>query len=452
MLTLPTLLIGLAALAQSPQAIPPRLADPIAVTTASGATVKLAVPTPAQAAWHDLEVGMFIHMAPQTWQDTESDTMATPLVAINPEKLDTDQWVTVAQSMGAKYIVFVAKHEGGFCWWNTETTDWGIKDTPYLAGKPAAERDILAKLAASCKAKQMKLGVYISPQDRKHGVGVGGKADDPSKQAAYEKLFRTQLTEVLSRYGEMMEVWFDGSLAFDVGDILAQHAPNAVVFQGPQASIRWVGNEAGYVEGPAWNAAKSTKKKWGDYMAEDGDPSGDRWLPNECDARIRATWFWKTDNHNTLKSLDDLIDMYEGSVGRGGVLLLNNTPDRTGLIPELDAKRSAELGSEINRRYRVPIMMTSGKGMEHTQTLSAPRKIDRVVIAEDITKGERIRKYVIEHKVAEEWKTLCEGTAVGHKRIERIPPTQVQTVRLRITESVGEPQIRGFGLYRVGRE
>lgn len=246
----------------------------------------LARPTPAQARWHDLEVGMFIHIAPQTWQDSEWDNLGTPLSTINPDKLDTNQWADIAVSMNAKYIVFVAKHEGGFCWWQTDTTDFSIKHSPWREGKG----DVLADLAASCKARGLGLGVYLSPQDKKHAVGVGGKAKDPAKQAEYEQVFRTQLTELLTRYGDMMEVWFDGSLVFDVGDILMAHAPNAVVFQGPQASIRWVGNEDGHAPYPAWNAVKFGAKKWGDYTAADGDPSGDRWLPNECDARIRATW------------------------------------------------------------------------------------------------------------------------------------------------------------------
>jgi alpha-L-fucosidase len=193
----------------------------------------------------------------------------------------------------------------------------------------------------------MKLGVYLSPRDVKSGIGVGGRARDREGQIAYEKLFRRQLTEVLSRYGEMAEVWFDGSLVFDVGDVLARHAPHAVVFQGPQASIRWVGNEDGFAPYPAWNAVRYPKNgiKWGDYTAADGDPEGNRWLPNECDARMRATWFWRTDNEKSLKTVDRLMDMYYRSVGRGAVLLLNNTPDPSGLIPEADARRSAEFGA-----------------------------------------------------------------------------------------------------------
>jgi len=440
-------LFALALLGDATSAIAQPQASPATTPSLAPPVNGLAVPTPDQAAWQDLEVGMFIHIAPQTWQDSESDNLSTPLSAINPEKLNTDQWVRVAESMTARYIVFVAKHEGGFCWWQTDTTGHSVKGIPWRGGKG----DVLADLAASCKKRGMKLGVYLSPQDRSHGVGVGGKAKDPSKQGDYERLFRTQLEEVLSRYGEMVEVWFDGSLVFDVGDILTKHAPRAVVFQGPQATIRWVGNEEGVAPYPAWNAVKWPRedRKWGDYTAADGDPAGARWLPNECDARIRATWFWRTDNGATLKTVAQLIDMYYASVGHGAVLLLNNTPDRTGLIPESDAKRSAEFGAEITRRLGVAAADTSGSGTELSVQPSAPVRIDHVIAMEDITQGERVRKYVIEGEVGGVWKQLAEGTAIGHKKIDRFEPAMVTRVRLRVTESAAEPVIRRLAIYRA---
>ncbi len=412
---------------------PPNLAPPI---TVDGHT--LAVPTPQQAAWQDLEVGMFIHMAPQTWEDKETDDLSIAPSAMNPEKLDTDQWVRVAESMGAKYIVFVAKHEGGFCWWQTDTTDFSVKSSPWRGGKG----DVLKDLSASCKARGMKLGVYLSPQDRKHKVGVGGKADDPTKQAAYEKLFRTQLEEVLSRYGEMVEVWFDGSLIFDVGDILAKHAPNAMVFQGPQATIRWVGNEDGIAPANAWTTVKSGAKNWGDYTAADSDPAGDRWLPSECDARMRNTWFWRTDNEKTIKSVKQLMEIYEQSVGRGGVLLLNNSPDRTGLIPEPDAMRAAEFGAEVARIYGPGSAIVDGPGVGKGSigmTIGPPNPavIDRIVLMEDITRGERIRAYQLGVRVGDKWFRIEDGTFIGHKRIVRFDPVKVEEVQIRFTDAVG---------------
>ncbi|MGE5358071.1 MAG: alpha-L-fucosidase [Bacteroidales bacterium] len=414
-----------------------------------GAAAQLARPSAQQLAWHDLELGMFVHFAPQTWQDSETDRMTTEPSAMNPERLDTEQWVRVAESMGARYIVFVAKHEGGFCWWQTDTTDFGVKNTPWRGGKG----DLLKDLAESCRKRGMRLGVYLSPQDRKHAVGVGGRAKDPAYQAAYEKLFRQQLTEVLSRYGDMTEVWFDGSLVFDVGDILARHAPNAVVFQGPQASIRWVGNEDGVAPYPAWNAVTFPKagKKWGDYTAADGDPSGNRWLPNECDARIRATWFWHTDNANTLKSVNQLMEMYYRSVGHGAVLLLNQTPDRTGLIPESDAARAKEFGAEIRRRLGGPVAETTGKGSETVMRLPGTSAIDHVVTMEDIREGERVRSYVVDGLVDGRWQQLAAGTAIGHKKIDRLAaPVNAAQVRLRVTEATDTPLIRSFAVFGPG--
>lgn len=404
---------------------------------------RLALPTPQQAEWQDYEVGMFVHFAPNTWLDKEYDDLSKPLAEINPTRLDVDQWVRVAESMGAKYLVFVAKHVGGFCWWQTGTTDYGVKQIPWRNGKG----DIMADLSAACRKRGMNLGVYLSPADGHFGVGVGGKAEDPAKQASYQKIFRQQLTELLSRYGEIKEVWFDGSLVFDVGDIVQQHAPKAVVFQGPQASIRWVGNEDGRAPYPAWNAVQTGKKKWGTYTAEDGDPNGDRWLPNECDARIRNTWFWRTDNLQTLKSVKQLMEMYVDSVGRGGVLLLNNTPDPTGLIPEADAARSAEFGAEIKRRFGTAVIDTAGSGTNIAMILSAPRRISSVSTMEDIKQGERVREYVIEGKVGDAWKVLATGTAVGHKKIDQFDPVEVSELRLRITKSAGKPVIRNFSAF-----
>lgn len=405
----------------------------------------LARPTAQQRAWQDLELGMFVHLAPQTWQDSETDRMTIEPSDMNPEKLDTDQWVRVAESMGARFIVFVAKHEGGFCWWQTTTTDFGVRNSPWRGGRG----DVLADLATSCRKRGMRLGVYLSPQDRKHGVGVGGRARDASGQAAYEQLFRQQLTEVLSRYGAISEVWFDGSLVFDVGDILRRYAPNAVVFQGPQASIRWVGNEDGVAPYPAWNAVRFPKPgaKWGDYTAADSDAAGNRWLPIECDARIRATWFWHTDNARTLKSVDRLMDMYYRSVGHGATLLLNQTPDRTGLIPEADAQRAAEFGTEIRRRLGAPRADTHGEGRELTLRLSSPVAIDHIVTMEDLRDGERVRAYAIEGLVGGKWQELAAGTAIGHKKIDRIAPVRVSQVRLRVLESVGTPRIRQLAVF-----
>lgn len=404
--------------------------------------VNLAKPTPEQASWQDMELGMFIHFAPNTWQDLEGDDRSTPLDKINPTALDTDQWVSVAESMGAKYIVFVAKHVGGFCMWQTDTTDYSIKNTAWRGRKG----DVLADLSASCKKRGMKWGVYLSPRDDAHGVSTGGKCSDETKQAEYDKLYRQQLTEVLSKYGELCEVWFDGSNIIEVGDILKQHAPKAVIFQGKYASIRWVGNEDGIAPYPAWNTVSEAARLRG-ATAADGDPNGDSWLPNECDARMRRDWFWSSKNADTLKSVDELMSMYYQSVGHGAVLLLNATPDTTGRIPEADARRAAEFGVEIQRRFDKSLAETSGTGNTIELNLAAPTPIDHIITMEDITQGERVREYVLEGFQNGTWKELCKGSAIGHKKIDRFKPIRIEKIRLRINHAAADPIIRKLAVY-----
>ena len=406
----------------------------------------LARPTPQQISWQDMEIGMFIHLAPNTWAGLQADDLSVPLDKINPTQLDTDQWVAAAEAMGAGYIVFVAKHVGGFCMWQTDTTDYSIKNTPWKGGRG----DVMADLAESCRKRGIKLGVYLSPQDRYHNVGLSGKANNPEEQVAYNEMYRQQLTEVLTRYGEIFEVWFDGSNEIEVGDILQKYAPNAMIFQGRYGTIRWVGNENGHSPYPAWNSVRGEVARTGTSTAADGDPDGGVWLPVEADMPIRRDWFWTTGNAGSLKSLDYLVDeIYYNSVGLGAVLLLNHTPDTTGLIPEADVRRGAQFGAEIRRRFGSSIAETSGEGEIIELDLGRPTMIDHVVTMEDIAKGERVREYVVEGFSDGRWKALCAGTAIGHKKIDRFEPVTVCQVRLRCTKTAAEPQIRKLAVYHV---
>ena len=406
-------------------------------------------PSPEQVAWQDMEMTMFIHFAPSTWQDTQHDNLSTPLSAINPERLDTDQWADVAVAMGARMIVFVAKHVGGFCWWQTDSTDYGVKNTPWRGGKG----DVMKDLAASCRKRGLKLGVYLSPADLKHNVGVGGRAKVPAEQEYYERMYRQQLTELLSRYGEIGEVWFDGSNVVSVADILQQYAPHAMVFQGPQATISWIGNEEGLARSPTWNAMPLDKARSGVSTGYDSDPDGQVWLPSECDARIRSDWFWSSKNAASLKSVGQLMNMYYRSVGHGAVLLLNHTPDTTGRIPDADAKRAAEFGAEIQRQFGHSLAETSGRGTTVELDLGQLRRLDHIITAEDIREGERVREYVLEGLGSDQaWRLLAEGTAIGHKKIDRFAPVEVSKLRLRVTRAAAEPRIRSLAAFSVWGE
>jgi len=392
---------------------------------------------------------MFVCLDPCTWQEREYDNHTTPLSQINPAQLDTGQWCRAARLWGAKEILFVAKHTGGFCWWQTETTKYGIKETPWKEGKG----DVLADLSASCREQGLRLGIYISPVDDVWGApsGSGGRTKEPSKQEAYNRVFRQQLTEVLTRYGTISEVWFDGSCVIDVSDLLRQHASNAVIFQGPQATIRWAGTESGKLPYPAWNSLKSQDLRTGVATAAQGDPDGDAWAPLEADTTLyNHNWFWAAENEKKRKSLDELLDIYYQSAGRGGVLLLNSSPNTNGLIPEDDLKLYETSGQEIERRFSRPIAEIKDQRGGCVE-LSLPRStmIDHIVLMENYREGERIREYILEGFRDGEWKLLQQGTSVCRKKIDRFPPTQVSRVRVRVTRSGAEPLIRSLAAFQV---
>jgi alpha-L-fucosidase len=390
---------------------------------------------------------MFVHFAPNTWQDKEYDDLSTPLSAINPAQLDTDQGAQCAQGLGAKYIVAVAKHAGGFCIWQTQTTDYGIRNTHWRGGKG----DVMADLSRSCRKLGLRLGVYLSPQDGKFGAGTGGRCKTPELQATYNALYRRQLTEVLSRYGEMVEIWFDGSLVTPVDDILNKWAPHAMIFQGPFATIRWVGNEDGFAPYPAWNAVAKSDAATGIATALHGDPNGDVWLPLETDVSIRRPdWFWNTHNERKVLSLDQLLEIYYRSVGRGTQLLLNIPADRRGLLPDADCARAREFGDEVRRRFGRSVAEARGWGEIVVLPFPSPTRVDHMILQEDCSTGQRIRSYRLEGQAQGKWGTLGEGSSIGHKRIQPFNPGVFEAVRLIIPSSVGDPAIRRLAVFYTG--
>jgi alpha-L-fucosidase len=408
------------------------------------------LPSPQQLLWQEQEQIMFLCLDPCTWQGLELDNHSTPLSRINPSKLDVYQWIEAAEAFDAKEILFVAKHTGGFCWWQTETTDYSIKNTPYKDGKG----DVLDELAKACFERGIKLGIYIYPGDDTWGayVGGGGKTKDPEKQEGYNKVLRKQWEEVTSRYGnQITEIWFDGSVIVPLEDIIKKNCPNAVVFQGPFATIRWVGNERGFCPYPNWYTVKSKDARTGTAVAEHGDPDGDVWMPVEVNTVPRYHyWFWSPTNHTSLRSLDQMMSIYYQSVGRGGLFLLNAAPDTTGLIPEADMELYRKFGKEIKRRFDKSIAETAGKGKEVLLKLPKPTAIDHAIIQEDISMGQRVRHYFIEGLKDGKWTSLAAGFSVGQKRIEHFEPVTVEAVRLTIDETSYSPVIKRFAVFSTG--
>ncbi len=419
--------------------------------------ISLPRPSRQQAQWQDMELGMFFHFdlpiyKPgwnwRSWQDKPTPEM------YNPSKLDTDQWMEAAQAMGAKYAVFVAKHCSGFLQWQSDLYPYGVKQSPWRDGKGDVVRDFIE----SCHKYRIKPGLYASVTANGYlevdnpGLVNRGKGGDPAAQARYVKICEQMLTELWSRYGDLFEIWFDGGAlpvekgGPDLVPIYEKYQPNAIVFQGPAASIRWIGNERGVAAYPCWATVPHRQ----DYHGP-GDPNGQYWLPGECDVPVRNhDWFWKPDSAQKLYSVDELMDMYYRSVGRNCNLLLNANPNPDGLVPEADFQRYVEFGKEIRRRFAKPVARTRGQSSLIEMKLLRPTAIDHIVLMEDIRLGERIRSYQVEGMTGPDtWQTLCTGQSVGHKRIESFDPTEVAKVRLRILDSVADPLVRELAAYSV---
>lgn len=420
-------------------------------------TDSLAMPRPTaqQARWQDMELGMFFHfdipIYKPGWNWRSWKDLPTPDV-YNPRKLDTDQWMEAAQAMGAKYAVFVAKHCSGFLQWQSDLYPYGVKQSSWMDGKGDVVRDFVD----SCRKYKIKPGLYASVTANGYlgvdnpGLINRGKGGDPAKQEAYVQTCEQMLTELWSRYGDLFEIWFDGGAlpvekgGPDLVPIYQQYQPDAIVFQGPAASIRWIGNERGVAAYPCW----ATVPHKNDYHGS-GDPNGKYWMPGECDVPVRDhDWFWKPNSDHKLYSLDQLMDMYYRSVGRNCNLLLNANPNPDGLVPEADFQRYEEFGKAIRKRFAKPLATTSGEGTSVELRLRKPAFVDHVSLMEDIRYGERIREYCVEGLVVSgDWQVLCQGTSIGHKRIQPFNPTSVSQLRIKMATASAKPLLKQFSVY-----
>jgi alpha-L-fucosidase len=432
----------------------PQLLAPLAAVAAE---VNPARPTAEQAAWQDLELGLFIHydmpVFKPGWDHRQYEKRPEPGV-FNPRKLNTDQWMEAAKAMGAKYAVFVAKHGSGFMCWQSDLYPYGMKQSPYKNGKG----DIVRDFVNSCRKYGILPGIYAHMGCNgfldvdNPGLVNRGKGGDPEKQARYAKTCEGMLNELWGNYGPLAEIWFDGGVLDpnkggpNMLPILRSLQPKAIVFQGPAASIRWIGNEDGVAPYPCWATVPDVR----DYSGS-GSPDGQKWLPGECDVPLRqGIWMWEPNTENRLFTVDQLMDRYYRSVGHNCNLLLNANPDADGLIPEPDMNRYKEFGNEIRRRFGRSVVETKGDGPVLELELGQPTRVDHVVTMENILEGERVREYVVEGLANAQWKELCRGTSIGHKKIDRFDAVELSRVRWRCVKSVAEPRIRKLAVYSVG--
>lgn len=416
-------------------------------------------PSPAQVQWQDLEVGVIFHFGTNTFLNREwGDGTASPSV-FNPAHVDTDQWMEAAKAAGAKYAVLVAKHHDGFALWPTEQTNYSVKNSPWLAGKG----DLVRMASDSAHKAGLGFGVYLSPWDR-HDK----RYPDPK---AYDKYYLAQLDELATHYGPLTEFWLDGAGSagrtydFDtIIDELRTYQPNTMVFADvalyKHADLRWVGTETGQVSFENWNVIDRAG-----YL---------RWRPVEADTPLhRNHWFWHPDDEASLRSVDELLDIYTKTVGRGAQLMLGLAPDNTGQLPAADVARLHEFGAALHRIYGHNLIAERGHSIgtapsaEHEAldnnpdtfwiapaqhgTLEVrfdkPITFDRAVTMERLNDGQHVEDYAIEVWGNGAWKPLVRAHAIGHKKIDLFPSCTAQRVRLRLISTTGTAAIREFQLY-----
>ncbi|MCM3257416.1 alpha-L-fucosidase [Paenibacillus lautus] len=407
----------------------------------------VALPTPEQLAWQDLELGMFCHFGINTFCNQEWGEGKDAPSLFNPDRLDAKQWVRSAKEAGFRYFILTAKHHDGFCLWPTATTDYSVASSPWREGRG----DVVKECADACREEGIGFGIYVSPWDR-HEPSYA----DPQQ---YDDFYCRQLEELLSGYGPLVEIWFDGAGSegreYDwprIMELIKRYQPRAMIFNMGAPTIRWVGNEDGVAPYPCWNTADSSR---GSMFSEESLkwlPETPGWVPAECDVPIRKDrWFWHPDEEHLLLSVDQLMDIYYRSVGHGATLLLNVAPDHHGLLPEADVRRLLEFGREIKSRFSHALAESSGSGEIAQLTLPRSSVIDHAVVMEDIAYGERVSQYVLEAFVDGEWLELTRGSAIGHKKIDAFAPVAADKVRLRVLRSAASPRIKNMAVYRCGQ-
>ena len=413
------------------------------------------VPTPQQLAWQQMELTAFLHFGINTFTGREWGDGTEDPALFNPSQLDAEQWVRTLKDAGFKMVLLTAKHHDGFCLWPTKTTTHSVASSSWKNGKG----DVVKELRDACDKYGMKFGVYLSPWDR----NASCYGDSPK----YNQFFIQQLTELLTNYGEVHEVWFDGANGegpngkkqvydWDAFYKTIQKLQPKAVMAIMGDDVRWVGNEKGIGRETEWNAtvltpgiyarSEENNKRLGVFSKAEDLGSRDIlknatelfWYPSEVDVSIRPGWFYHKEEDNKVKSLKHLADIYFQSVGYNSVLLLNIPPDRRGSINEADVTRLKEF-AEYRKQAFADDRVKEGQKLweaisngERTYKLKSGSEINVVMLQEDIARGQRVEAFSVEAQTADGWKEIAQGTTVGYKRLLRFPDVKANQLRIKI--------------------
>lgn len=444
------------------------------------------VPTKRQLRWQQLELTAFFHFGVNTFTNREWGTGKEEPKIFNPSALDARQWVRVAKEAGIKQVILTAKHHDGFCLWPSKYTEHSVKNSPWKNGKG----DVVKEVVNACKEYGVGFGVYLSPWDMNSGL-YGTEA--------YNDYFVNQLTELLTQYGRIDEVWFDGAngegpngkkQVYDFPRwyaLIRKLQPSATIaIMGPD--VRWVGTESGHGRETEWSVVPAnnldqttvatnsqkdlTIKPQGDMRGSDlgsrdkiKTAKGLVWYPAETDVSIRPGWFYHEAEDTKVKTAKELNEIYFHSVGRNGVLLLNIPPDKRGLINENDVKHLKEWAAIRKTIFQTNLLQQAtvekklvdnndatdidmGAKQNVIEFEFATEKTFNVLaLQENIRQGQRIEKFVLEYWDNNEWKKATEGTTVGYKRLLQFPQVTTKKVRLHILSSRLNAYLGEMGLY-----
>ena len=417
------------------------------------------VPSAAQLAWQRDELAMFLHFGVNTFTDREwGDGKESPTI-FNPSSLDARQWVKTAKAAGFKMMILTAKHHDGFCLWPTATTKHSVASSPFRGGGG----DVVMEFVLACRIEGIKVGLYCSPWDR------NSPAYGDSER--YNDLFCDQLSELLTRYGRIDEVWFDGAngegpngkkQVYDWPRFFAhvkKLQPETVIFSDAGPDVRWIGNERGVAGDTNWSTMDPAAVPYpgadGPHIVaalQNGAPNGSVWRPGETDVSIRPGWFYHPAEDDKVKTVDQLVDLYFTSVGRNSKLLLNVPPTRAGLLHHTDVSRLTEMQRRLARLFANEV--TAGARPRWTfldsmkpacdVDLGQIHEITIADLAEDIATGQVVARYRLEGMTTA-WSDLAVGTTIGYRKLDRFDPVRVRRVRLTLevlTPLARAPRIR----------
>ena len=459
-------------------------------------------PTARQIAWQRDEISAFIHFGMNTFTDREWGDGTEDPKLFNPTEFDARQWVRAAKAAGITRMILTAKHHDGFCLWPSKYTEHCVRNSPWKNGKG----DVVGEFVAACRAEGMHYGIYISPWDR-HEPTYG---DSPK----YNQHFLDQLREVLTTYPGIEEVWFDGACGegpngkrqvYDwraYWNLIRELAPDAVItVRGPD--VRWCGNEAGHTRQSEWSVIpmpgddqswENSDKTLSGFTSDIyGDDLGSRdvlmrsrrdspvlaWYPAQVNTSIRPGWFYHEHEDDRVRSLEDLLNVYYGSVGGNGQFLLNIPPDRRGLFHENDVARLKQIGDVLNRTFarnlaadaKLTAEVADGKSVGDVATLldenpdsfwttsdgptavtltaelPAPVRANCLMLQEHIASGQRVESFTVEVFTDGQWRPLTGSTVIGQKRLLRFPDSTISKLRVRFTQFRIRPTLASLGLY-----